>query len=98
MLVSPGYIASFSSSFPDLLFELNVTDSGYTNLSQDLILGGVTLSPTFRYEGRNATTASSIGCTPLFFNAEPHSTGKKFPLITAVSTYRQAIDVKNPKD
>ena len=26
-------------------------------------------------EGRKSTTASSMGCTPLFLNAEPHSTG-----------------------
>ncbi len=36
-------------------------------------------SGTSSGDGRKSTTASSIGCTPLFLKAEPHSTGTKLP-------------------
>lgn len=34
-------------------------------------------------DGRYSTTASSMGCTPLFLNAEPVSTGFALPAIVA---------------
>jgi hypothetical protein len=39
------------------------------------------MSGTSSGDGRKSTTASSIGCTPLFLKAEPHSTGTKAPLL-----------------
>ena len=39
-------------------------------------------------DGRKSTTASSSGCTPLFLNAEPHSTGNILSAMVAVRSPR----------
>ncbi len=40
-------------------------------------------------EGRKSTTASSIGCTPLFLSAEPHSTGTSWVLMVPMRSPRR---------
>ena len=44
--------------------------------------------------GRKSTTASSMGCTPLFLNADPHSTGTTWlAMVPARSALRRSSAV-----
>ena len=41
--------------------------------------------------GRKSTTASSSGCTPLFLNAEPHSTGTSLRWTVPLRMQRRSV-------